>query len=155
MHRLLAIAAVLALAACDRPSPPRSPSPAAPPEPAVPAAPAPPAAPNVPLPPAPAAPDADSFDALGTEPFWALKIRPDGIVLSSPAGQAWTGRNPGVDWQGKARTWQAHSGAGPLTIVITPGECSDGMSDRAYPYAAEVTVGHETLKGCASRAGKR
>ena len=43
--------------------------------------------------------------------------------------------------------------AEPLTfrfdLMITPGECSDGMSDRTYPYTATLLVGDEQRQGCA------
>ena len=34
-------------------------------------------------------------------------------------------------------------------LMITPGECSDGMSDRTYPYTATLLVGDEQRQGCA------
>ncbi|PKP63624.1 MAG: hypothetical protein CVT87_03330, partial [Alphaproteobacteria bacterium HGW-Alphaproteobacteria-9] len=35
-----------------------------------------------------------------------------------------------------------------VTITLTPGVCSDGMSDRTYPYVATIALGDETLRGC-------
>jgi len=35
-----------------------------------------------------------------------------------------------------------------VTITLTPGACSDGMSDRTYPYVATIALGDETLRGC-------
>jgi uncharacterized membrane protein len=60
--------------------------------------------------------------------------------------------NPGVRWQGKRRTWAAEGPAGSIRVSIDPGDCSDGMSDRVYPYAVEVVLGEEVLKGCARKA---
>lgn len=37
----------------------------------------------------------------------------------------------------------------PLTIAIGPDDCSDGMSDRHYPFAATLQLGDETRLGCA------
>ena len=39
--------------------------------------------------------------------------------------------------------------AEPVDIVLVRETCSDGMSDRRYPFAATVTFGRETLRGCA------
>ena len=36
-----------------------------------------------------------------------------------------------------------------VTLIITPGKCSDGMSDRIYPYTAALTIGDQALRGCA------
>jgi len=35
-----------------------------------------------------------------------------------------------------------------MRVRAQPG-CSDGMSDRRYPLAAELTVGGEERRGCA------
>jgi uncharacterized membrane protein len=39
--------------------------------------------------------------------------------------------------------------AQPVEIVLVRETCSDGMSDRRYPFQATVTFGGETLRGCA------
>ena len=36
-----------------------------------------------------------------------------------------------------------------LEMMVTPLACSDGMSDRAYPFTATLKLGEETRKGCA------
>jgi len=36
----------------------------------------------------------------------------------------------------------------PLTATLTPGECSDGMSDRRFPFVATIALGGETFAGC-------
>ncbi len=144
MRRILVIAAALAAAACDGPRPPAQPV-TPPPAPSAPTPPAPP-----PAPPRPAA--VDAFDAVGTEPFWALSVRPEWITFSGLDRTTLSWPNPGVRWQGRRRTWTARSVAGEISVAIEPGDCSDGMSDRTYPYAAEVRLGAEVLKGCASKA---
>jgi uncharacterized membrane protein len=35
-----------------------------------------------------------------------------------------------------------------LTATLTPGDCSDGMSDRRFPFVATIALGGETLQGC-------
>ena len=39
---------------------------------------------------------------------------------------------------------------GDIEITLRKKNCSDGMSDRAYPWEAEVVFKDETLKGCAA-----
>ncbi|WOE75861.1 hypothetical protein [Alterisphingorhabdus coralli] len=40
--------------------------------------------------------------------------------------------------------------SGPFTLVITPGDCSDGMSDRGYPFVATMQLSEDsTIFGCA------
>jgi uncharacterized membrane protein len=88
---------------------------------------------------------AGPLQAAGTEPFWGLSIRPDGMVLTRPDHAAVQAANPGPRLEGKAAVWSS----GGLKATLTPTHCSDGMSDRDYPYAATVVAGAETLKGCA------
>ena len=39
-----------------------------------------------------------------------------------------------------------------IVLTLTEGQCSDGMSDRTYPFFAEVVAGIDTYKGCATQA---
>lgn len=83
---------------------------------------------------------------IGTEPFWAIKTTPGSIVFTTPDEQA--GRSfmaaPIYLENGAA---QLKTGA--LEASLTPGPCSDGMSDRVYPLTAQVKLDGQTLKGCA------
>lgn len=85
------------------------------------------------------------LQAAGTEPFWGLSIRPDGLILTRPDHAAVRAANPGPAYDGKTAVWTAPE----LTATLTPTHCSDGMSEREYPYAAVVVVAGVTLKGCA------
>lgn len=92
-----------------------------------------------------------AFDAVGTEPFWTLKIRPAGMTLERPDRPVVATANPGVRADGDQGVWDAMRGEQRLILRLTPGDCSDGMSDRHYPYSAEVWTDGETLRGCAAR----
>ena len=37
----------------------------------------------------------------------------------------------------------------PFDMTITPGACSDGMSDRTYPFTVTLKLGEEQRNGCA------
>ena len=86
------------------------------------------------------------IQANGTEPFWAIEVLPGQLRFSSPD-------------QPSGVTFAATSGDGlhfagrmngtPVTLVLAPGLCSDGMSDRRYPYSASATIGAQSLHGCA------
>lgn len=89
----------------------------------------------------------------GTEPFWALDI--------TPAGDAYTARfSTPDDIDGSSFTvsrFAGNNGVGfsgdldgrAVHASLTPGDCSDGMSDRSYPFIATVALGDVTLYGCA------
>ena len=89
--------------------------------------------------------------ALGTEPFWAVELTGSELVYSGvdrPEQRAPQGQ---PTMQGTMAIWEATTGAGqPLKVTLTATDCSDGMSDRTYPLTAMVTIGEETLMGCAA-----
>ena len=101
--------------------------------------------------PAPAAAPltAGDFEAVGTEPFWAVQVRKDSLSLSRPDHAEVKVAAPRPEARGGGFVWAAEG----MTVSITPGACSDGMSDRRYVYEALVRVGPEILKGCAYRPG--
>jgi uncharacterized membrane protein len=147
MRRHLVLAAALALAAChptaqDSQAPaaaaPHADGPANPTEPA--------SAPAAPT----AAVNADflgPMQANGTEPFWGVRMTQTELVLSRPDRPELRVANPGPKMEGKSAVWAAPGGE--LELTLTPTHCSDGMSDRDYPYAAVVVAGGQTLSGCA------
>ena len=88
--------------------------------------------------------------ALGTEPFWTAQISGGMFTYTTPEDQ--TGqrasltrhdRASGTEFSGKL------SGA-PIHIVVTKQTCSDGMSDRSYPFTVVLTLGSDRRQGCAS-----
>lgn len=94
--------------------------------------------------------DADeTITALGNEPFWSARIDGAQLTYSTPddplgAAVAVT-RFAGNGGLGISGTLDG----APLQLAITPGACSDGMSDRTYPYGATLAIGDVTLSGCA------
>ena len=40
-------------------------------------------------------------------------------------------------------------GTAAFDLSVTPGACSDGMSDRTYPFTATLLIGNEQRQGCA------
>ena len=85
----------------------------------------------------------------GTEPFWGGEARDTTLVWKTPDQplgreikvERFAGRG-GLSFSGRMED-QA------FDMTITPGECSDGMSDRLYPYVATVRIGQEDYSGCA------
>ena len=87
---------------------------------------------------------------VGTEPFWGVQIEGRCVIYSHPDDQqgtrVWTryAASPG------GGTWSGALDGRPFTLRIRaqPG-CSDGMSDRRYPFGVELIVGGEQRSGCA------
>lgn len=108
--------------------------------------------PPPPPPPPPSAPASflpAEFRALGTEPFWSAIVVPGKLVWSSPDDeQATTIPVERSDGLAKVRLTGKLKGAA-LALEITQKPCSDGMSDRVYPFTAALTIGAEARQGCA------
>lgn len=85
----------------------------------------------------------------GTEPFWGGQVAGGSLTYTTPEDQKgatiavsrFAGRN-GLSFSGDF-------GGMPFVLAVTPGKCSDGMSDRSYPYAVTLQVKGEQRDGCA------
>ncbi len=102
-------------------------------------------------------PEGKTFDAVapdeivtltGTEPFWNARIASGSATWTTPDNPDGTAfpvsRFAGNNGLGFSGTLDGK----PFTATLTPGECSDGMSDRRYPFVATIALGGETLQGC-------
>ena len=88
---------------------------------------------------------------LGTEPFWAVEIRPTALIYSGVDRPEQKAANPGPVLQGTVAAWNTATEAKtPLVVTLMATDCSDGMSDRTYPLTAKVEIGTESLTGCAA-----
>ena len=91
----------------------------------------------------------ETIHFTGTEPFWGGEAGPGELTYSTPenidgttiAVERFAGRN-GLSLSGE------FEGA-PFDMAITPGDCSDGMSDRTYPFTVTLQVEGEQHNGCA------
>lgn len=91
---------------------------------------------------------AETLRFTGTEPFWGGEVAGDTLTYTTPDNQAgetvavsrFAGRG-GVSFAG---TWAG----GDFAMTVTPGQCSDGMSDRTYPFTVTLKLADETLGGC-------
>lgn len=93
--------------------------------------------------------ESEVITALGNEPFWNAVIEADTLTYSTPeniGGQVITvtrfSGNGGLGISGDLN-------GEPLNLAVTPGECSDTMSDRSYPFTVTLTIGAELRNGCA------
>lgn len=89
--------------------------------------------------------------AVGTEPFWGARIEGRCVTYSHPGDQKgtriWARFASGPD----GGIWTGALGGRPFRLVTRSQEgCSDGMSDKRYPFAVELVVGGERRTGCAA-----
>ena len=88
-----------------------------------------------------------SIVLIGTEPFWRMDFEPSGSGYSAKYStpedidgtiftvERFAGNN-GLGFSGELASQQ-------VQVAVTAGECSDGMSDRIYPYIATIAIGED------------
>jgi uncharacterized membrane protein len=93
-----------------------------------------------------------AWRGFGNEPFWEARVDGDTLVFSTPDqpdGRAMKGRRVpslvGYVFLGK-------DGDRDFNLGLTPGECSDGMSDNRHAFTATFTYGGTTYRGCGEAA---
>lgn len=91
----------------------------------------------------------DTIHLTGTEPFWGGTVENGRFIYTTPENQAGEAiaverfaGNSGLAFSG------TRSGK-PADLIVTRGSCSDGMSDRTYPYTATLRLDAEQRSGCA------
>lgn len=97
-----------------------------------------------------ASPFAGDLEALGTEPFWNVRIHGERIVLSRLERPQIVLAQSSRAVVGDRATWTGSTDGVAVAVTLQVEACSDGMSDRTWPMSAQVRLGSETLKGCAA-----
>ena len=92
---------------------------------------------------------ADTVSFTGTEPFWGGEVADGTMLYRTPENVDGTrlavarfAGNSGVSFSGELQETS-------VDLMVTRGECSDGMSDRIYPFTATLKLGAEVRMGCA------
>ena len=92
--------------------------------------------------------DDETVSLAGTEPFWSVEIEGDEATFRSPENlegtsfpvERFAGLN-GISFSGRLE-------GESFDAMVTPGDCSDGMSERTYPYTVTISWGADQLVGC-------
>lgn len=82
-----------------------------------------------------------TLNCLGTEPFWTLRQVGTNLVYETPELSRPLQRRLVVDNPARrepARSIIAGDAQGRLTVVLTPAQCTDGMSDRFFGLSATL-----------------
>lgn len=87
---------------------------------------------------------------VGTEPFWGVQIEGRCVTYSHPDDQQGTRVWTHYAASAMGGTWSGALAGRPFMLrTRAQSGCSDGMSDRRYPFAVELTVAGEQQSGCA------
>jgi uncharacterized membrane protein len=89
----------------------------------------------------------DGLLCAGVEPFWSLRLGPDGATYAAPdaAARAESGMTAST---AEGRPWPAMLRFTGLTAIIRPAACSDGMSNRIDPWTVDVLMDDALRTGC-------
>lgn len=96
-----------------------------------------------------------AWHAFGNEPFWSVQARGGTLVFTTPDDQE------GVTLSGRrvpSLVGTVILGSGPkgeFHLGVTPGDCSDGMSDRTHAFHSTFIYGGTTYQGCAEPVDAR
>ncbi|GAB5349824.1 COG3650 family protein [Alteriqipengyuania sp. 357] len=96
----------------------------------------------------------ETVEFIGTEPFWSGSVTGTQLVYKTPediAGAAievkrFAGQG-GLGYSGQLE-------GVPFDMTVTPGACSDAMSERSYPYTVTLRIGSNIRRGCAWTQGE-
>ena len=107
--------------------------------------------------------DAEVYDGIaadeavrftGTEPFWGGEVTGESLTyttLENPDGETIAvKRFAGMNGLGYSGELDGKS----FDMTVTPGECSDGMSDRTYPFTVTLSIADGLRNGCGWTAAR-
>ena len=98
----------------------------------------------------PAAQPTARYRFTGTEPFWGGTIDGATILYQTPDDQAGKTITATMTKEGATIRYSGELDGQPFILKLTPGTCSDGMSDTVYLLHAVLAVRGEPRQGCAS-----
>ena len=92
--------------------------------------------------------ETETLHFTGTEPFWGGSVTGTALTYTTPeqpAGTAITvhrfAGNNGLAFSGTLA-------AAAFDMAVTEAPCSDGMSDRTYPFTVSLQIGSDKRSGC-------
>lgn len=93
--------------------------------------------------------DKPLFRAVGNEPGWRLDVTAAGLSLSMDYGERRVfAPSPLVIDAAGARSYQAMSAGGELSVLVFDRRCVDSMSAMNHPNTVEVRWQDRVLRGC-------
>ncbi len=90
------------------------------------------------------------YRLIGTEPFWGGTVSPTEIVYSTPENQEGERIAVEATFAPERAVYTGRLDGRPFVLTLTPGPCSDGMSDNVHAYTARLQVRGESRQGCAN-----
>ncbi|MCG8277564.1 hypothetical protein [Stenotrophomonas sp. NLF4-10] len=91
-----------------------------------------------------------TLQAIGTEPFWSVEVAGDVLLYTTPETMD-APRRLQATRSSDAEGLHLVGGNGDagLRLDVRREACSDGMSDREYPFSVSLLLDGKTARGCA------
>ena len=86
----------------------------------------------------------ETYEALGTEPFWSIRIENGRMTYDTSNGGGFSVPAPAPQESGDGRIWRTPR----ITLHVRHAECRDGMSEQLYVDTVRAVVDGQTLEGC-------
>ncbi len=91
---------------------------------------------------------AERLHFVGTEPFWAGDVAEGRLTYSTPEQPDGTAL-PVERFAGRGGlSFNGALAGSAFDMAVTQGACSDGMSDRTYPFSITLRIGADLRYGC-------
>jgi uncharacterized membrane protein len=91
----------------------------------------------------------ETLHFTGTEPFWGGEATGTSLTYSTPENQQGVAIEVARSIAPGTLSFSGTLDGKPFALAVTNGRCSDGMSDRSYPYTAALRIGEDERRGCA------
>ena len=85
-----------------------------------------------------------TYNAIGTEPGWALTVRPTTMTYQGDYGSVKISEPTPANFRASPGRYAGTR----LKLTISPGPCSDGMSDLVYRHTVRLVADGRPVTGC-------
>ena len=89
------------------------------------------------------------LQAIGTEPFWSIRIEGDDLLWTDPEHPEGKPFVATLSREAHGLRWQGELDGHPAALELWEATCSDGMSDSAYTHTVRWTHAGRKHHGCA------
>ncbi len=91
----------------------------------------------------------ETLHFAGTEPFWSGSVTGTALVYETPEAPKGTAIEVHRFTGNNGLALSGTLAGGAFDMAVTESVCSDGMSDRRYPFTVTLQVAGGTRSGCA------
>jgi uncharacterized membrane protein len=92
--------------------------------------------------------EGETLHFTGTEPFWGGSVTGTALTYTTPDKPAGTAISVHRFAGNNGLAFSGMLAGAAFDMAVSEGKCSDGMSDRTYPFTVSLQIGSEKRIGC-------